>query len=207
MRLRGYLLILLLSSSVLGTSLILWNERWHARLDVQEAMRQRGSMAVLQLDHVRSSFERFLVTYDLVVYSEITYLAGDAQRQLQGISRALRELREAGELVVVAAQDRVLTRTFSDVEKQLGLIAEGSPPSLSVAQFARLDRDLESSASMLDGFAVKARKSSAGAAALLSDERRAQEVSLLVSVVAYLLFVILLVLLASRRIGRPIAIL
>ena len=205
MSLRHYLLLLLLVTTVLGASLIFWNERWHSRLDMREAMHQRGSIAVLELDHVRMGFARFLVTYDLVVYSEISYLAGDARGQLEGIKAELGDMDGTG--AFAPGQREFIDETLTATSVLLGRILDGTQREISAAERDQVDRGLEAVASMLDTWTVNAREASARDASLISEEKRSQETSLVIGLVAYVFFVLLLVVLASRRIGRPIAVL
>ena len=206
MTLRGYLLLLLLVATAFGTPLILANERWHAVLNMREAESGRESLTVLQLDHVLASFDRFLVTYDLVIYSRITYLARDAEVQILGIREDLQKLGDSLRVSLDPGEFQRINGAFDEASRLLR-VTQGGMDAESPLGITSVDNTLRDALSILQASAQRARTRVADSAQRLDRERRTQTLALIAAGTGYFLVVSLLVMLASRRIQRPVAML
>lgn len=206
MTLRAHLLLVLLAATAFGAPLIFLNERWHAALELREAERGRESLTVLQLDHLLASFDRFLVTYDLVIYSRITYLAGDAQTQILGIRKDLQTLEDSPLVSLNPGEVQRIAGAFDEASRLLRA-AQGRAPAEALPGISPVDQSLSDALSLLQAAAQRALSRAEESVRLLDRERRAQTFALIAFTTGYFAVIALLVVLASRRIERPVSIL
>ena len=172
MTLRAHLLLVLLAATAFGAPLIFLNERWHAALELREAERGRESLTVLQLDHLLASFDRFLVTYDLVIYSRITYLAGDAQTQILGIRKDLQTLEDSPLVSLNPGEVQRIAGAFDEASRLLRA-AQGRAPAEALPGISPVDQSLSDALSLLQAAAQRALSRAEESVRLLDRERRA----------------------------------
>jgi signal transduction histidine kinase len=89
MTLRAHLFLLVFTVALSGAALIFANEEWHSSLEQRRIELGDESVMREQVRNVSFSLQHFLVTYDLVVFSGITYLADDALVQLVNLDDSL----------------------------------------------------------------------------------------------------------------------
>jgi len=89
MTLRAHLFLLLFLVATGGATLTFVNEQWHSVLEQRQIALGNESVVREKVRNISSSLQRFLVTYDLVVFSGISYLSDDALVQLVLLDDAL----------------------------------------------------------------------------------------------------------------------
>ncbi|MDE0886437.1 MAG: ATP-binding protein [Myxococcota bacterium] len=198
MNLRTHLLLLLFSVTIGGATLTFVNESWHANLERRHQAMGSESLFLEKIRNISSSFGRFLVTYDLVFFSGITYLGEDALLQLDDLTRTLNELPPS----------QGTSESISEIEKSL----RGFSESLSgVAKGTRnqpvseqAEETLLGIVNALDTLIARVETKSRIDREELSDQLKIHDVVWAASLVAYAGLLFLLVIWSSRRIAGPV---
>ncbi len=198
MSLRAHLLLLLFSVAIGGGALTFANDRWHTDLEVRSQKIGSESLTLEKLRHISDSYGRFLVTYDLVVFSEITYLGGDALSQVDNLIRSLNEVQVVEDDVLDLRGIR--GRLHRAREILSNLISKASTrPSKKEVEVA--EQNLEWVAARLDVLINRTVMRFETDTADLARQRSLQESTQGASLIAYGAFLFLLVLWSSRRLA------
>lgn len=202
MRIASVLIIALTVSAFGGLSVAgLIDRGYHGLQDIEEAA-GRDSVAIVRLRGFLDAMEQALVSADLVVGSNVPYLAPGALKQIDGLAEDVAELRGYGSFERAGpALDGILSNL-----RQIGLAISASSArtdddadlltnyDFAVASLAGLASNLES--------AAQARATDAQARVRAEQEHRHKADIFLLSAYTVLMTLVLLVLL--RQIGRPV---
>ncbi|HIL81693.1 MAG TPA: response regulator [Myxococcales bacterium] len=198
MNLRTHLLLLLFSVTIGGATLTFANDRWHASLERRHQAMGSESLFLEKLRNISSSFGRFLVTYDLVFFSGITYLGEDALLQLDDLNRALDELPPS----------QGTSEVISKIEQSLGGISESL---LDVAKgtsnrpaSAQAEKTLLGMVNALNTLIARVEVKSSIDRKELDDQLRMHDVVWAASLLTYAGLLFLLVIWSSRRLAGPV---
>jgi len=198
MSLRAHLLLLLFSVAIGGGALTFANDRWHTDLEVRSQKIGSESLTLEKLRHLSDSYGHFLVTYDLVVFSEITYLGGDALSQVDNLIRSLDEVQVVEDDVLDLRGIR--GRLHRAREILSNLISKASTrPSKKEIEVA--EQNLKWVAARLDVLINRTVTRFDADTADLARQRSLQESTQGASLIAYGAFLFLLVLWSSRRLA------
>ncbi len=201
MSLRAHLLLLLFSVAIGGGVLTFANDWWHANLEARTQSVGSNSITLERLRHISDSFGHFLVTYDLVVFSEITYLAEDSLLQLDNLIQSLEqvEVADEGRREVLEIRNR-LGRSR---ELLLGLASDSSA-KLSQQEVNAAEANLNWVASRFDFLLARTVKRFGSDKEELARQRSLQESTQAASLIAYATLLFLLVLWSTRRLAGPV---
>ena len=198
MSLRAHLLLLLFSVAIGGGALTFANDRWHTDLEVRSQKIGSESLTLEKLRHISDSYGRFLVTYDLVVFSEITYLGGDALSQVDNLIRSLNEVQVVEEDVLDLRGIRGRLHRVREILSNL-ISKASTRPSKKEIEIA--EKNLEWVAARLDVLINRTATHFEADTADLARQRSLQESTQGASLIAYGAFLFLLVLWSSRRLA------
>jgi len=193
--------LLLFSVAIGGGALTFANDRWHANLEARTQLVGSDSITLERLRYISDSFGRFLVTYDLVVFSGITYLADDSLLQIDNLIRSL-------QLVEISDEDQ---REIQGIENQLrqtrGLLvrlASDSNTTISQQEIDATEASFNSVASRFDDLLARTVSRFSADTEELDRQRSLQKSTQAASLIAYAIFLFLLVIWSSRRLAGPV---
>ena len=201
MSLRTHLFLLLFSVAIGGAALTFANHRWHASLEAQYQAAGTNSITLEKLRHVSSSLSRFLVTYDLVVFSGITYLGEDALLQLKQLDQALAELPR----LTVAPQAILNSKAnLKKVQSVLRGAIQGSPGEASGENTQQAEEHLSRVVAELASLIQLAEGEFKRESQALIKQTRLQKTTQSASLIAYGTLLFMLVVWSTRRIAGPV---
>ncbi len=201
MSLRTHLFLLLFSVAIGGAALTFANHRWHASLEAQYQATGTNSITLEKLRHVSSSLSRFLVTYDLVVFSGITYLGEDALLQLKQLDQAL------GELPRLAMAPHAIPNSKANLEKVQSVLRgaiQGSPGEASGENTQQAEEHLSRVVAELASLVQLAEGEFKRESQALITQTRLQKTTQSASLIAYGTLLFMLVVWSTRRIAGPV---
>ncbi len=201
MTLRAHLFLLVFTVTISGAALTFANEQWHARLTQGRIELGVESVRREQIRNVSFSLQHFLVTYDLVVFSGISYLADDALVQLEYFDDALDRAIVPN---FAAPSAGMLGNRLQSVREILRNITAGLPESNSVSSQQAVEDELawlvEQVESLEEGIADRFETSRD----TLERQEAIQAVAQRTILIAYIISLCALTVWASRRIARPV---
>lgn len=201
MTLRAHLFLLVFTVTISGAALTFANEQWHARLT--QGRIELGAESVMreQIRNVSFSLQHFLVTYDLVVFSGISYLADDALVQLEYFDDALDRAIVPN---LAAPPAGMIGNRLQSVRAILRNISAGLPGSNIVSSQQAAEDELawlvERVESLEEGIADRFEASRD----TLERQEAIQAVAQRTILIAYIISLCALTVWASRRIARPV---
>ncbi len=201
MSLRTHLFLLLFSVAIGGATLTFANHRWHASLEAQYQATGTNSTTLEKLRHVSSSLSRFLVTYDLVVFSGITYLGEDALLQLKQLDQAL------GELPRLAVAPHAILNSKANLKKVQSVLRgaiQGSPGEASGENTQQAEEHLSRVVAELASLTQLAEEEFKRESQALITQTRLQKTTQSASLIAYGTLLFMLVVWSTRRIAGPV---
>lgn len=203
MSLRSYLLLLLAASMAVGVGLIAINEAWHERIGVDDMRNRREMIAVVELDGLVNSYDRFLVTYDLVIFGGVSYLAGDAVAQVDEIAEDLENLVVRGLLEIPVSEIARVREALFEAKEALGAIAIGDQAE-RVLPAGGIDGTLGEAGSLFQEWLARGEKRVVSTTQRGLENRGAQQRFLIASVAFFFLSVLAGLVWTARRIEGPI---
>jgi signal transduction histidine kinase/CheY-like chemotaxis protein len=156
------------------------------------------SLFLEKLRNISSSFSRFLVTYDLVFFSGITYLGEDALLQLNDLSRALDGLPPSQGTSEVISK---IEQSLRGISESLLDVAKGTSNRSASAQ---AEETLLGIVNALDALIARVEVKSSIDRQELDDQLRMHDVVWAASLLTYAGLLFLLVIWSSRRLAGPV---
>jgi signal transduction histidine kinase/ActR/RegA family two-component response regulator len=201
MSLRTHLFLLLFSVAIGGATLTFANHRWHTSLEAQYQATGTNSITLEKLRHVSSSLSRFLVTYDLVVFSGITYLGEDALLQLKQLDQIL------GEIPRLEVAPHVILNSKANLKKVQSVlrgVIQGPAGDVSEENTQQAEEHLSQVVEELASLIQLAEKEFKRQSQALVMQTRLQETTQTASLIAYGTLLFMLVVWSTRRIAGPV---
>ena len=201
MNLRTHLFLLLFSVAIGGVTLTFANDRWHASLEKQSAATGSSSLTLEKLRHISSSLSRFLVTYDLVVFSGITYLGSDALLQLDNLGQGLAEIPP------LKVTSHAIPNIKANLEKARSVLRsaiQGSTENSSGEQTQRAEEQISRVVDELASLIRLVEQNSERESQTLAEQIQLQRAIQRGSLVAYGVLLFMLVVWSTRRIAGPV---
>jgi signal transduction histidine kinase/CheY-like chemotaxis protein len=201
MSLRTHLFLLLFSVAIGGATLTFANHRWHTSLETQYEATGTNSITLEKLRHVSSSLSRFLVTYDLVVFSGITYLGEDALLQLKQLDQAL------GELPRLAVAPHVILNSKANLKKVKSVlrgVIQGPAGEVTEENTQQSEEHISQVVEERAYLIQLAEREFKRQSQALVMQTRLQETTQTASLIAYGTLLFMLVVWSTRRIAGPV---
>ncbi len=201
MTLRAHLFLLVLTVTLAGAALIFANEQWHSSLEQRQLEIGDESVMHEQVRNISFSLQHFLVTYDLVVFSGITYLADDALVQLENLDDALGRMVLPDAVMSSTNSIRARLQATREILESVtvGAIAENDASKRQAVEdeLSWIVEEVEN----LKGRITDQFESSREA---LGRQKEIQVVARQTGLFSYGIFICVLTVWASRRIAKPV---
>ncbi|MEE3332389.1 MAG: ATP-binding protein [Myxococcota bacterium] len=201
MTLRVHLFLLLFSVAIGGAALTLANGQWHSALEQRQVTLGNESVVREKVRNISFSLQRFLVTYDLVVFSGISYLSDDALVQLVLLNDALDRIDPPADSASSIESIRIRLQTvqvvLQDVLHGKKMTDRSNQTQAAEAELAWVVEAVEA----LEGRIAKqfeiSRKN-------LARQQELQAVAQQASLLAYGIFIFGISIWSSRRLAQPV---
>lgn len=201
MTLRAHLFLLVFTVIISGAALTFANEQWHASLTQRRIELGAESVMREQIRNVSFSLQHFLVTYDLVVFSGISYLADDALVQLEYFDDALDRTVLPD---FAAASPEMFGDRLQSVREILQNITAGLPGSNNVSSQQAVEAELAWLVEQVESLEERIAYRFESSRHTLERQEAIQVVAQRTILIAYIIVLCALTVWASRRIARPV---
>ena len=201
MTLRAHLFLLVFTVVISGAALTFANEQWHASLTQRRIELGAESVMREQIRNVSFSLQHFLVTYDLVVFSGISYLADDALVQLEYFDDALDRTVLPD---FAAASPEMFGDRLQAVREILQNITAGLPGSNNGSSQQAVEAELAWLVEQVESLEERIAYRFESSRHTLERQEVIQVVAQRTILIAYIMLLCALTVWASRRIARPV---
>jgi signal transduction histidine kinase len=201
MTLRAHLFLLVLTVTLGGAALIFTNEQWHSSLEQRQLELGDESVMHEQVRNISFSLQRFLVTYDLVVFSGITYLGDDALVQLENLDDAL------GRMVlpdsVMSSRNSIRAR-LQATREILENVTVGAIAENDASRRQAVEDELTWIVEEVDDLKGRITDQFESSREALGQQKQIQVVARQTALFSYGILICVLTVWASRRIAKPV---
>ncbi|MBC8341692.1 MAG: response regulator [Proteobacteria bacterium] len=201
MTLRAHLFLLVLTVTIAGAALIFANEQWHSSLEQRQLELGDESVVHEQVRNISFSLQRFLVTYDLVVFSGITYLGDDALVQLENLEDAL------GRMVLpdsVMSSRNAIRARLQATREILENVTVGAIAENDASRRQAVEDELTWIVEEVDDLEGRITDQFESSREALGQQKQIQVVARQTALFSYGILICVLTVWASRRIAKPV---
>lgn len=201
MTLRAHLFLLVLTVTMAGAALIFANEQWHSSLEQRQLELGDESVVHEQVRNISFSLQRFLVTYDLVVFSGITYLGDDALVQLENLEDAL------GRMVLpdsVMSSRNAIRARLQATREILENVTVGAIAENDASRRQAVEDELTWIVEEVDDLEGRITDQFESSREALGQQKQIQVVARQTALFSYGILICVLTVWASRRIAKPV---